>query len=634
MKHSLLKHLCLAGATLLAFSAGAAEHRTLSGHVPAAVSRLNLSPLGRSLPASQLSLAIGLPLRDKESLTRLFEQMYNPTSTNFHRFLTSQELAEKFGPTAQDYQAVVQFAETNGLKVFARHDNRMLVDVIGNVSDIERAFHTTLRTYQHPTEARDFFAPDVEPTVDASLPILNVSGLNNYSIPHPNMHIEPVAAGKATGTAAGSGPSGNYRGYDFRNAYAPGTTLDGSGQIVGLFEMDGYFTSDITTYENQSGISPHVPLQNVLLDGMSGTPSDTNAVGEVSLDIEMAIAMAPGLSKVVVFEGNNWDDILNSMASHSEIKQQSCSWGFSGATDATMDNIFLLMGAEGQSFFLASGDGDAFTGDLMGPDDDTHITTVGGTQLSMVGSGGSYSSESVWNWGLRSKPWWYGGGGYWGSSGGVSTRTAIPLYQKGISMAANAGSTTMRNVPDVALTATGIYVIYWNGLSGGFGGTSCAAPLWAGFTALANQQAANNGQPSLGFLNPALYQIAKSSAYATCFHDVTTGNSTSAGSPGNFYAVTGYDLCTGLGTPNGTNLINALMPYSGYSSGVWVDYTYAGALQLGTYDAPYKTFGLAAAAVPSGGDIWFRSAGSKVETMTVTKSMSVNALVGPVTIGQ
>ena len=116
----------------------------------------------------------------------------------------------------------------------------------------------------------------------------------------------------------------------------------------------------------------------------------------------------------------------------------------------------------------------------------------------------------------------------------------------------------MRNVPDVALTADYVWVIYENGNSDWFGGTSCAAPLWAGFTALVNQQAAGIGHAPVGFLNPALYTIASSASYTNCFHDITTGNNEWSGSPSLFVATAGYDLCTGLGTPNGTNLINAL----------------------------------------------------------------------------
>jgi len=267
----------------------------------------------------------------------------------------------------------------------------------------------------------------------------------------------------------------------------------------------------------------------------------------------------------------------------------------------------------------------------MGPDDDIHIVTVGGTTLTMNGTGASYASETVWNWGYDPPSWWYGGGGYWGSSGGISTRSSIPTYQHGISMASNQGSTTARNVPDVALTANQVWVVFFKGLAGSFGGTSCAAPLWAGFSALINQQAGNYGLSSVGFLNPALYNIAKGPNYTSCFHDITTGNNFSAGSPSKFSAVTGYDLCTGLGTPNGQFLIDALVP--AYAGVVWVDYNYTGSTQNGSYDAPYKTLASGVAAVASGGNIWFKTSGSSTETLTITKAMNVNSAGGSVTVG-
>jgi subtilase family serine protease len=181
------------------------------------------------------------------------------------------------------------------------------------------------------------------------------------------------------------------------------------------------------------------------------------------------------------------------------------------------------------------------------------------------------------------------------------------------------------------LTATGIWVIYFNGLAGSFGGTSCAAPLWAGFTALVNQQATASGQPSVGFVNPALYAIAKGPSYTSCFNDITNGNDFWPSSPSQYNSVPGYDLCTGLGTPNGINLINALMPYSG---AVWVDYNYSGATQNGSYDAPYKTLAQGVTAVSASGNIWFKTSGSNPETMTITKPMTINALNGPATVGQ
>ena len=124
-------------------------------------------------------------------------------------------------------------------------------------------------------------------------------------------------------------------------------------------------------------------------------------------------------------------------------------------------------------------------------------------------------------------------------------------------MALNQGSTTMRNVPDVALTGDNVYVRYNNGSAGSFGGTSCAAPLWAGFTALVNQQAAANGLNPIGFMNPPVYTIGLGGTYNANFHDITVGDNTWPSSPTKYYATNGYDLCTGWGTPT-VNLINAL----------------------------------------------------------------------------
>jgi len=527
----------------------------LRGHVPPAIARFQLKPTGRLPATNTLRLAIGLPLRNQPELTSLLQRIYDPGSPDYHHYLTLQEFTERFGPTEDDYHALAAFAKARGLTVTSESANRMLLDVSGRVSDIEAAFHVTLRMYQHPTESRQFYAPDVEPSVDAPVSILHISGLDNYASSFPNHHVGPADVNGVPVVSSGSGSNGNYFGSDFRNAYVPGSTLTGTGQTVGLFEMDGYYLQDITNYESQAGI-PLVPIQNILLDGMSGNPINTNYVQEASLDIEMAIAMAPGLSNVVVFEGNNWDDIVNSMATNSWIKQFSSSLGIiAGTADASLENSFQLMAAQGQSFFLASGDGDAFTGALMVPDDCTNITTVGGTILSMNGSGASYASETVWN------------AGYQGSGGGISTITAIPQYQQNLDLAAARGSRTMRNVPDVAMIGSGVWAIYENGVSNSVFGTSCAAPLWAGFTALVNQQAAANGQPPVGLLNPALYRVAGESIYASAFHDITTGNnawgtlgsSGIAGSYDAFYACPGYDLCTGLGTPNGTNLINALL---------------------------------------------------------------------------
>ena len=566
----------LAAMAAMLLSSAAAQPpamKTLSGHMPAVVSRLQAKGL---LPGTnQLYLAIGLPLRNREALTNLLQQIYDPASPNYHHYLTPEQFTVQFGPTEQDYQAVINFAKARGLAVVGTHPNRILLDVGGNAADVGKAFGVTLRTYHHPAENRDFFAPDTEPSVPSALPVQDISGLDNYRRPHPNYRIKSVIAptnppaglleNMTPEATTGSGPAGNYIGNDFRNAYVPGTSLNGSGQTIALVQFDGYLASDISAYESLAG-RPNVPLQNVLLDGFGGAPTGNGGEVEVSLDIEMVISMAPGLSKVILYEGNPYNfhpnDVLNRIASDNTARQVSCSWGWTGGPTATTDQIFQQMAVQGQTFFTASGDGDAYPAGTVDspfgfgtPSDSAYLTSVGGTTLRMQGAGVSYTSETVWNWDIRYGPAYDGVG----SSGGISSYYPIPSWQTNLNLTIPKGSTTFRNFPDVALTADDVLVIADGGFEYiGVGGTSCASPLWAGFTALVNQLAASNGHAPVGFINPALYTIATGPNYANCFHDITAGNNKWSGSPNLFNATNGYDLCTGLGTPNGTNLIIAL----------------------------------------------------------------------------
>ena len=305
----------------------------------------NLIPLGRLPATNRLDLVIGLPLRNQPEFATLLQQIYDPASTNFHRYLTPAQLTARFGPTAADYQAVTNFAGTNGLQVVGTYDNRQMVDVSATVADIEKAFHTALHIYQHPDEQRQFYAPDVEASVDASLPILDVSGLDNYFISRPVAHQMPMWKGPS-GSSAGS--ASFFKGNDFRTAYAPGVTLTGAGQSVGLYEKEGYYASDITSYESQFGLL-NVPLQNIYLDGYnsgnSPVQTDTNGVLECSLDMEMVISMAPGLNKLYVFLGNNTDHILGAMITNAGIQQFSSSWGMN--QDQTAEQDFQIMQVQG-----------------------------------------------------------------------------------------------------------------------------------------------------------------------------------------------------------------------------------------------------------------------------------------------
>jgi len=553
-----------------------AEWKRLPGPMPQRLA--GLAPIGRPAATNELRLALVLPLRDRAGLETLVADISDPANLNYRQFLTPKEITARFGPSEADYAQVEAFARTNHLAVATRYDNRLVLEVSGPVAAVENAFHTTLRTYRHPTEARDFFAPDSEPAVDYALPLIHVEGLSDYSRPHSRRH-QLSARHKASKNGSAPDGSGDLFGNDFRNAYVPGTPLTGAGQSVGLFEWDGSYAISVADYAQAAGGGrTSIPIKYVLIDGFNGTPTIGSGSGEpeVELDIEMAMAMAPGLSSIVLFEGNpniyNPIAILNTMAASNTVKNLSCSWGWASTDEpyTNTDAVFLTMAAQGQTFFNASGDSDAFTlggssvngvdnpAAYNAPSSTSYITQVGGTTLAMNGTGQSWQSEVVWNWGYQGAS-----EGYVGSSGGISSYYTIPAWQTNVSnLPARGGSTSWRNIPDVAANADNIYEIQGKHATAedGIGGTSAAAPLWAGFMALVNQQLAAQGHASAGFINPTLYGLAAGSAFPFCYHDVTSGSNVWTSSPSLFFAYTNYDLCTGFGSMNGTNLINALAP--------------------------------------------------------------------------
>ena len=210
---------------LFSVAAGAAELRALHGHVPALAA--GARRIGQPPPNQELTLALGLSLRNRAELTQLLNRLYDPASPQYRHFVTAKEFADSFGPTEADYASVRRFAEANGFRVIGTHPNRTLLDVKAPVRDIERAFHLRMALYEHPTERRTFYAPDREPSVEADVPLLSISGLENSVLARPaGLTVRPQGHDTPDG---GSGPAGYYWGYDFRNAYAPGVTLDGFG---------------------------------------------------------------------------------------------------------------------------------------------------------------------------------------------------------------------------------------------------------------------------------------------------------------------------------------------------------------------------------------------------------------------
>jgi len=495
------------------------------------------------LPATQtLRLNIALPLRNEAELDDLLQKLYDPQSPSFHQFLSVEEFTERFGPTEEDYAALVRFAKQNGLTVTGTFPNRMVLNVAGPVANIERAFHVNMGSYQHPTEPRTFYSPDREPSADLGMPLWHITGLDNFSIPHPaSLKKNPEAAGKTTG----SGPSGYFLGSDLRAAYYGGTALTGSGQSVGLLEFAGYNIADVDAYFTKVGQKLAVAVNGISTDGSSLSCTRRCDDTEQVLDIEVAISMAPGMSQVRVYVSDTSDvSIFNKMATDNISKSLSCSWGWSPADTKSDDPIFKEFAAQGQNLFVASGDSGAYgkrSSDVY-PADDDYVTSVGGTDLTTSGAGGPWKSETAWS----------------DSGGGISPNNiSIPSYQtaKGVITTANKGSTTLRNAPDVAAEAnTDNYICYDGTCAGGWGGTSFAAPRWAGYLALVNQQSVSLTRATVGFINPALYTIGLGSSYSADFHDITSGSN------GTYSTEPGYDLVTGWGSPNGAGLINALAP--------------------------------------------------------------------------
>ncbi len=256
-----------AGATLCAvlflsspMPAHAAEGRVLSKHVPAAVAA-GLPSVGDLPDTNILHLSIGLPFRDQAGLDKFLQDVYDPASPSYHHYLSVKDFTESYGPAKADYEAVRAFAKANGMTESMVHPNRLVISVDATVAEIRKAFHVNIHTYAHPTEKRTFFAPDAEPTVDAGLTVLHIAGLDNFVIPRPlGKMSKPIKVGNPMGGTntpvpfGGSGLGGTYVSQDFRNAYLPGVTLTGAGQSVALFEFDTYYSSDIVTYEEQTGL--------------------------------------------------------------------------------------------------------------------------------------------------------------------------------------------------------------------------------------------------------------------------------------------------------------------------------------------------------------------------------------------
>ncbi len=476
----------------------------LRGHVPIeAVAHARL--LGRVAQGEAVSLALALPLRDPVGTQNFLRRLYDPADPVYGHYLTPEQFTARFGPTEQSYQAVIAFARARGLTVTGTHPTRLLLDVSGPASAVETAFGVHLLSYRS-LDGHAFRAPDADPLVPVSLGgrLSGVIGLNTAAVWRSHLHrLQPRLRTPARPSDVGTGPQGGLTPGNIKTAYNLKTvTASGAGQTLALFELDGYDPADIAGYENAYSLS-NVSLQNIYVDGANGTINDPLGALEVTLDIELMTALASSATSILVYEAPRTSpasvDLFSRIASDNSAKEVSTSWGYQElGQDPTIENaentIFQQMAIQGQSVYAAAGDNGAYDdGQNLSVDDPASqpfVTGVGGTKLTTASPGGPYQTEQTWGDPTEQSTLpddTHGSGG----GGGISVVWPIPDYQVGFG-----ASATQRNVPDVSLNAdpaTG-YSIYFGGSFTVVGGTSTAAPLWAGFTALVNQQRQTLGQ--------------------------------------------------------------------------------------------------------------------------------------------
>ncbi|MFJ4189882.1 protease pro-enzyme activation domain-containing protein [Kitasatospora sp. NPDC089509] len=500
------------------------------------------------VPAEQqISVAVSLKLRNSDELDHFLGAVTTPGAPEYGRYLTPEQFSARFAPTQQAVDQVRDYLTAQGLTVSDTSVNRQVVNARGTAAQISQAFGTHESAYLDPGQQRTFFANDAAASIPAELAsvVQGVSGLDDHAVRKGRIAPQSVTPNAATSTPSGMAPA------QYRGAYnLDKTGADGTGTTVALWEFDGYKSSDLTTYDGQYGLTGPA-VSTVSVDGANYDSAPGQGEGEVELDSEIVRGAAPKASQLL-YEAPNSDqgeiDMANKIVADNKVSVISISWGTcepdtTASSMTAVDNAFKQAAAQGISVFSASGDdgskdctrsaSGASVTSVDFPASSPHQTGVGGTNLQVTGSNG-YSSESAWST----------------AGGGVSTVFAKPSWQTGTGVAG-----TMRTVPDVSSNADpkSGFAIYTGGGWNVYGGTSAAAPLWAGYAAQFNQKAKTAGQPVLGEANPKLYAVANSGQYGSTFHDVTTGANQ------DYSAGQGYDQVTGWGSPVADALTTALL---------------------------------------------------------------------------
>jgi kumamolisin len=461
--------------------------------------------------------------------------------------VSREQWAERYGADPGDVAAVERFASEHGLTVTEVDGARRAVTISGSVDDVAAAFEAQLQGRYDGGDGTPGYRGRSGPlTVPSELgeAVTGVFGIDDRPQSAPQLRI--VGASPAVGAISYTPPQ-------VAQAYAFPTGVDGSGETVGIIELGGGFqTSDLSTYFSGLGLATPTVTAVPVGTGSNQPGQDTNADGEVMLDIEVVGAVANGVKIAVYFAANTDQGFLDAVttAVHDTTHRPSVisiSWGgpedsWTAQARSQMDQAFSDAGGLGVTVTVAAGDGGSTDGVNDGqqhvdfPASAPHALGCGGTTLHA--SGATISSETAWGGGTAANG---------ATGGGISTEFALPSYQANAKVPDNVDTGKPgRGVPDVAGDAdpqTG-YQTLVDGSEQVVGGTSAVAPLWAGLVALLNQSL---GAP-LGFANPRLYELLGTAA----FHDITSGSN------GAYSAGPGWDACTGLGSPDGTELASRL----------------------------------------------------------------------------
>jgi kumamolisin len=543
--------------TLLVLPASVASARAHTPVLPSAramPAALRIGPLAPDFP---LQIALVLHGQHQAALGSLLAAEDDPMSPLYHHYLSPDGFARMYGPAAADVTRVAQVLRAAGMLVELSHAPGSLLMARGPAAAVEALFGVALDEYRAP-DGQQYYTGRSSPHLPAALAasVSGVLGLDSRSHLQLRPQIRPLVALRSAQRGAYDGlePTDLARAYDLGPLQAKG--LDGTNQTIAVAEIDAFSAADIATYDKAFGIS--APPVRVISVGGGATGHDP----EATLDIEVLHAIAPH-AHILAYEGgqdlSQLAQVFSQMVSDHRAQVISISLGAcEGQTNGSdgqsfvnsLNNTFQQADAEGISVLVASGDSGAYgcqdnALSVELPAASPYVTAVGGTTL-YLNSDGTYGHEAGWVGPLEET----------GSGGGLSQLYSRPSWQTGAGVR-NYASNGMRQVPDVAADADPLsgYLIFSSGWQI-MGGTSAAAPLWAGLIALADQSAAGNGKSLLGFLNPALYTLGNSDSSPSPFHDVTIG--------GNLYyqAMPGWDYATGWGSPDAGVLVSALVGQS------------------------------------------------------------------------